>query len=95
MPRLRFKKAKKPAQPVKKKTISKTSVKEGIKDPGNNHEAAAAPTGKPPKQIQMTMTLSGPAGVFMKGKTYQVPQEVSNDTARRWVRSGAADDVSP
>lgn len=72
----------------------KTKVKVGIKEPGNEVKKIGEAKGKPPKAIKMTMSLSGPAGVFQKGKSYDVPRQCPTDTARSWVQSGAALDVS-
>ncbi len=68
-------------------------VKVGIKNAENAHVKTGQATGPPPKVIRMTMSLSGPAGVFQKGKSYNVPEQCPVVTARNWVRSGAAVEV--
>lgn len=65
-------------------------VKVGIKGPNAEHVKSKKPTGKPPKQIRMTMSLANQHGAFLTNHLYLVPQEVPVDTARRWIESGAA-----
>ncbi len=77
------------------KKSRKGKIKVGIKEPANNHEKIGDATGKPPKAIKMNVTLSSQHGSWLKDETYQVPQQVPNSSARNWVRSGAAADVSP
>ena len=78
------------------KAKGKAGTKEGIKDPGIQAPPANnSPKGKPPKVIKMNMSLGNQFGSYIKGKNYRVPHEVPVNTARSWVRTGAAEDVSP
>ena len=73
----------------------KTKTKVGIKEPDMKPaQKAKKPTGKPPKEIKMNLSLANQDMAYVKGKVYQVPHEVSVDTARRWVASDAAEKVS-
>lgn len=68
-------------------------TKVGIKDPELTHVKAKKPTGKPPSHIKMLMSLANQHGSWENNRVYKVPQQVSNDTARRWIESGAAEKV--
>lgn len=68
-------------------------VKVGIKEEGPPLVKAEKPTGKPPKRIRMLITVGNKDGCYITGNVYKVPHEVPVDTARRWIRSGAAEVV--
>ncbi len=74
------------------KKAGKGKVKVGIKNEGPAHIKEKKPTGKPPKRIRMLMMLANQDHVYLMGHSYKVPQEVPVDTARRWLRSGAAEE---
>ena len=73
----------------------KTKTKVGIKEPDAKPvEKKKKPTGKPPKEIKMLMSLANQDMAYVKGKVYQVPHQVAVNTARSWIDSGAAEKVS-
>jgi len=73
----------------------KTKTKVGIKEPDTKPaQKVKKPTGKPPKEIKMNLSLANQDMAYVKGKVYQVPQQVSVDTARSWIDSGAAEKIS-
>lgn len=74
------------------KKAGKGKVKVGIREAGPVHIKNKKPTGKPPGRIRMLMMLANQEHVYLMGHSYKVPQEVSVDTARRWLRSGAAEE---
>ena len=73
----------------------KAKTKVGIKTPNSTPvQKAKKPIGKPPKEIKMLLSLANQDMAYVKGKVYDVPHEVSVDTARSWIASGAAEKVS-
>jgi len=77
---------------TKAKAIGKTKIKVGVKAAGKKHVKAKKPTGKPPKRVRMLMTLANKDMAYVTGHSYNVPQEVPVDTARRWIESGTAEE---
>lgn len=79
---------------AKEAKIGKTGIKVGIKEPNmTKAEVAKKPTGKPPKVIKMLVSLANPNRAYTMGRSYNVPAEVSVDTARSWIDSGVAEKV--
>jgi len=84
-----------------KKTSKKTTgmatpkgTRVGIKEPGPELKKAKKPTGKPPKKIRMLISCANQFGSYEEGVVYDVPTQVPVDSARRWIRSGAAEKVA-
>lgn len=72
------------------KKTGKGKVRVGIKNDAPVHIKEKKPTGPPPKKIRMLLSLANKDMAFLFGRVYDVPHQVPVDTARRWVRSGAA-----
>lgn len=44
------------------------------------------------KRIRMCMSLANQDMAYQTGKSYRVPEEVRVETAKSWLRSGAAEE---
>lgn len=71
--------------------MGKTKTKVGIKEKAPVHVKSKKPTFKPPKRIRMLRSCANQDMAYIKGHVYDVPRQVSVDTARRWIRSRTAD----
>lgn len=76
------------------KKVKKTKIEFGIKEPAPVKAKAKreTPVGKPPKRIRMLMSLANKDMAYTVGHSYNVPHEVSVNTARSWIESGAAEE---
>lgn len=79
---------------AKARTGKKTVIKVGIKKNEPVKVTVKKPVGKPPKQIKMLISLANMRSSWIMGQTYNVPADVSVNTARDWVACGVAEDVS-
>lgn len=68
----------------KEKKAAKKAVKKAVKKP------KVAPA---PKRIRMLMGLANQDMSYSKTQTYVVGKDVAVDTARAWIKSGAAEEV--
>jgi len=72
----------------------KKKTKVGIKKPTSVEAKTKkeTPVGKPPKRIRMLISCANHYRAFSPGDVLLVPQEVSVNTARSWIASGAAEE---
>ena len=72
----------------------KTKTKVGIKKEGPVMPIVEkkTPPGKPPKRIRMLRSCANQYMAYIKGHSYEVPQEVPVETARSWIGSGTAEE---
>lgn len=72
-----------------------TKTTHGIKEPNKRTPPKGRkPTGKPPKEIKMLMSLATTRGAYTLGRIYRVPKDVSVDTARSWIDQNVAEKIS-
>ena len=74
----------------------KIKTKVGIKkeEPVKVKAEKKTPPGKPPKRIRMLRSCANQYMAYIKGHSYEVPQEVPVNTARSWIEGGTAEDDS-
>jgi hypothetical protein len=71
--------------------MAKRKIKE-MKAPAGMSFSGPAILAPLPKKIRMKMTLATPKRCFTAGLLLKVGEDVSEDTARSWLKSGAAEE---
>ena len=77
----------------------KTKTKVGISKPAvvkaavpQNKKSPGKPPDKPIKPVRIFIDCANQHRSYMVGRSYKVPEEVPMDTARSWLKSGAAEE---
>jgi hypothetical protein len=74
---------------TKKQTRSEYGIKEKDTPKPKPKKVKPIPT---PNRIRMLMSLANQDMAYTSGKTYKVGRDVSPETAKSWLRSGAAEE---